>query len=504
MVADCFSTGRLAAAMIAGVVVALLGCGKDSPPISQEQPKKAAKKARPPAEKPSKNFSNSPDDRPTHTERPPERTLADLVAQAEAVKEQPIDPLRFALPEVDEAKCEARGIRKLSSEHLTLYTDLAAAPAVDELPRVFDLALPQWLAYFKIDPERGAKWRVVGVLAEKQERFVDTGLWPADLPKFLHGYMRDRQIWVHEQPSDFYRRELVLHEGTHAFMWNFLNGLGPPWYSEGMAELLGTHEWSGGKLQLGAMPPSKEASPMWGRVKILKDGYAAKTALQLHEIMAYPPDAHLKTEPYGWCWAAAIFFDHDPKYQKIFRESPQFVADVTKEFSVRLINRLPEPYPQIAEQWQWFIYDIEYGYDVARESIVRAESPVPLPDDGATIPLAADRGWQSSGYRLAADKTYAVAASGQFQIGKSTRPWISEADGITLKYYKGQPIGKLLAAVTDEGASGGLTPLIKPIAVGASGEIKCEQPGVLYLRLNDSPAELADNAGELRVKVIAK
>ena len=59
----------------------------------------------------------------------------------------------------------------------------------------------------------------------------------------------------------------------------------------------------------------------------------------------------------------------------------------------------------------------------------------------------------------------------------------------------------LLAAVTDEGKSGGLTPLTKPVAIGASGEIKCEQAGVLYLRVNDHPAELAENEGSLSVSL---
>jgi hypothetical protein len=78
---------------------------------------------------------------------------------------------------------------------------------------------------------------------------------------------------------------------------------------------------------------------------------------------------------------------------------------------------------------------------------------------------------------------------------------MSEANGITLKYHKGQPIGKLLAAVTDEGKSGGLSPLVKPLALGNRGEIQPEREGVLYLRVNDSPAELADNTGQLNVTV---
>jgi hypothetical protein len=478
----------------------LPGCGGGSPPAAAQQPKpkpSAAAKKRPAFKAP----PASTVEKPTPRQRPPERTLADLVPKTE---EKAVDPLRFSLPEVDEAKCRARGIRKLTSDHLILYTDVPSSPAVDELPHVFDLALPQWLAYFGIEAKHAEKWQMVGVLADKKERFVETGLWPADLPPFLHGYMRDRQFWLYDQPSDFYRRHLLLHEGTHGFMWNFLAGLGPPWYAEGMAELLGTHDWTDGKLTLGVIPPSKEASPLWGRVKVLKDGFAANSALQLREIMSYPPEAHLKTEPYAWCWAAAVFFDHDPKYQKIFREAPQTVADVTQQFSERLLNRLSEPREQVSEQWQCFVANIDYGYDVARESIIRRDSPTALPAAGATIAVAADRGWQSTGHTLAAGQTYQLTASGRFQIGKSTKPWMSEAGGITLKYHKGQPIGMLLAAVSDEGKSGRLSPLVKPQAIGERGEIKPDQEGVLYLRVNDSPAELADNAGELKVDIHSK
>lgn len=481
-----------------------LGC--DAPaPSSPEQPQ-AKKSTKRPAKSVAKRkpAAEQRPQRPTPLERPPERTLEDLARQAEADQDKPVDPLRFALPEVDEAKCAARGIRKLTSDHLTLYTDVATSPAVDELPQVFDLALPHWLAYFNVDAKRADKWHMVAVLADKKERFAGTGLWPEDLSPFLHGYMRDRQFWLYEQPSDFYRRHLLLHEGTHGFMWNFLAGMGPPWYAEGTAELLGTHDWTDGKLTLGVIPPSKEASPLWGRVKVVKDCFAANRALQLGEVMSYSSSAHLKTEPYAWCWAAAVFFDRDPKYQKIFREAPLTVADVTQQFSERLLNRLPEPRGQVFEQWQCFVANMDYGYDVARESIVRKESPVALPEDGVSVEVAADRGWQSSGFTLEAGQTYQLAASGQFQIGKSTKPWISEASGITLKYHQGRPIGVLLAAVTDEGQSGGLSPLVKPLAIGVSGKVTSERDGVLYLRVNDSPAELADNAGSLSVQVRIK
>ena len=165
----------------------MAGCGSSSPPPAA-QPIKPKQQAARPEKRPAKA---QPGQRevvtpPRERQRPPERTLADLAAQAEAQAEKPLDPMRSPLPGVDEAKCQARGIRKLTSEHLILYTDVASSPAVDELPHVFDLALPQWLTYFHIDAKRAEKWRMVGVIAEKKERFADTGLWPANLPPFLH------------------------------------------------------------------------------------------------------------------------------------------------------------------------------------------------------------------------------------------------------------------------------------------------------------------------------
>src|SRR5262249_12901583 len=61
---------------------------------------------------------------------------------------------QFALPAVDEAKLTAAGIRKVEGRHLILYTDLPAAAEVDELPRVFDVAVPLWCDYFSVPLSR--------------------------------------------------------------------------------------------------------------------------------------------------------------------------------------------------------------------------------------------------------------------------------------------------------------------------------------------------------------
>src|SRR5207237_7879020 len=112
------------------------------------------------------------------------------------------------------------------------------SPAVDELPAVFDAAIPQWVAYFGVEKTLWPDWRMNGFLIVDKERFRRAGVLPETLPEFSHGYSYGYELWMNEQPSDYYRRHLLLHEGTHGFMNTVLGSCGPPWYMEGTAELL--------------------------------------------------------------------------------------------------------------------------------------------------------------------------------------------------------------------------------------------------------------------------
>ena len=71
---------------------------------------------------------------------------------AQQVCAEPVQP-------IDEARTESAGIRKLTSKHLVLYTDAPSSKAVDSLPAEFDKAVPQWAAYFGIDPAKTADWQ---------------------------------------------------------------------------------------------------------------------------------------------------------------------------------------------------------------------------------------------------------------------------------------------------------------------------------------------------------
>jgi hypothetical protein len=447
-----------------------------------------------------------------------------------------------AAREVDrarEARVKAAGIRRLDGQLLTLYTDLPSSPEIDALPAIFDQALGQWCQFFAVPEFTRRPWHVTGCLMKDRARFTAAGLLPADLPDFLHGFTRDNEIWIGEQPSDYYRRHLLLHEGTHAFMFAAFGTCGPPWYMEGMAELLATHSLADGKLRLGWFPPHREDLPMWGRIKLVQDGLAAGRRLSLDEVLAIGPQAYLKNEPYGWSWAAAAFLDRHPKYRERFRKLP---ADLRQDdFNARFRERFSPDWSKLNDEWTLFVANLDYGYDFAREAIDFAPGqPLPAagkPATGRKVSIAANRGWQSSGVAVEAGVEYRLAASGRYQVADKPRVWWCEPGGVSIRYVRGRPLGVLLAAVREEpgnhrrsspaderratsqqpasaagdGSVRGAARddpnasdecgFLHPVVVGLGTTLVPKRSGTLYLRINDSPAELADNAGSFEVRV---
>jgi len=436
----------------------------------------------------------------------------------------------IAAAAADDARTAAAGIRKVLGKRLTLYTDLSGRD-VDELPAVFEQALPQWCAYFGVKQSDHADWHMTGFLMKDKARFAQAGLLPGDLPPFLHGYSRGQLLWLYEQPSEYYRRHLLLHEGTHGFMLTILGSAGPPWYMEGLAELMGTHRWRDGRLTLGTMPRDRDEVPEWGRIRIIQNAVAERRALRLKTVIEFPPSAHRETEPYAWCWAAATLLDRHPRYQQRFRQLCRYVRD--HDFNQRFYKLFESDWQPLCEEWQLMVANMEYGYDVVR-SAVDFTPGKPL-ERAAAATIAADRGWQNSGLRLEGGRKYRLTASGRYQVAREpqdsllgrelySRPsrqlgggsttaaptadtkeakiWWCEPGGVTIRYYQGRPLGILLAAVRpDQPVAGSTSALLKPTAIGLGATFSPPESGTLFLKINDSAGELDDNAGELKVEV---
>ena len=448
-------------------------------------------------QQPAPLFSASPTNDSSHQnpKQPDGQQLSDLLPPAShsvpAVAQPDLTTRNMSL-------IQAAGIRTLTGQHIVIYTDLAADPEIAQLPHLFDQAVELWTQYFSLDRRTTDQWKVVGHLISDKQKFVSTGLLPQNLPPFLHGYQHDHQLWIYDQPSDYYRRHLLLHEGTHAFMRHFLGSAGPPWYMEGMAEILGTHRWEGDRLTIGYMPRNRKEVPYWGRVKIVRDQVKQSQAKRLSTIMSQKPDAFLHVDAYGWSWAAAAFLDGHPRYRDRFRELHPLVEN--PQFTQIVRDRFAEDWDELTEEWQLFVMNMDYGYDLEREAIVFSGGK-PLEKIKSPVTIRSDQGWQSTGVWLEANDEYTVTATGRYVVTAKPTPWWCEPNGITIRYHQGKPLGILLYAIRPDNRQSAMTALARPREIGSQRSITPQSAGTLFLRINDSPAELADNAGILTVHI---
>jgi hypothetical protein len=450
--------------------------------------------------------SQPTESRPTEEDEPAPPTLAEIllgdIDRGLLMSEAMPSADAYPAPVIDESRLKRLGLRKLTGRYIRIWTDLESSPEVDGMATLFDEAVEAWNRYFVLEEESLVKLQLTGYVMKDERRFQKAGLIPRDLPPFLHGYQRGYELWVRDQPSDYYRRHLLLHEGVHGFMNILLGATGPPWYREGMAEHLATHRRENGRLQVGVMPRSRDEVPYWGRIKIMQDQYEAGTAKMLGEIMQLGNDDFLQTDGYAWAWAAVAYLDGHPSYRHLFRQLRHHVSDHPVRFSRRLLDPMTTRLRPFDEQWQLFIINVDYGYDFVAEN-VRYRLGVPFVTGAPReVKVAVDRGWQSTGIRLSVGKLYRVVASGQFQLRQTPEVWWSEPGGVTLTYRRGLPLGMLLGVVRPDEPPSDLIRLGNPMAIGRQRLIRPIESGTLYLRINDFPGEVRENVGEISVVVM--
>jgi len=403
--------------------------------------------------------------------------------------------------DIDPSRLASVGIRRIPGKRLTLYTDVPPSVEIERLPTLFVEAFPQWCAYFDIDPAKHRDWHVTGCLIRDKAKFQAAGLIRPGVPDFRNGFSWNYDLWMNDQEADYYRRHLLLHEGVHSFMNTLLGNCGPAWYMEGMAEMLATHSLVDGRLTINYFPATREEVPGWGRIRIVKDALAERRAMRFSDVLAFTPKARDQTEPYAWCWTMAAWLDRHPRYRDRFRELRRKVRD--PNFSRQFLQAMGNDRELLAEEWQSYIVDLEYGTDVSRTA-VDFTSGKPLPVGGAEVSVKADRGWQNSGIRLEKGRRVRIRATGRYQVADEPKIWWSEPGGVSIRYYHGRPLGTLLATLrSDDLQKGQVSGLLRPFRVGLGTSWTPSTSGTLYFRVNDSSAELHDNAGKAVVRIEA-
>ena len=424
---------------------------------------------------------------------------ASLLLCVAVARTQTLEPAVWPAPRpLDLTKLDRLGLRVVEGEHVTLVTDLPAAPAVDQLPEVAARAIPLLADYCSVKRNAASTWRVQAYVIGDPDKFAAAGLMPpAEHADFPHGQSMGYEFWVHDQQSDYYRRALFLHELTHSFMSTKLGGCGPGWYMEAAAELMGGHAWQADRKQLALreLPTDRRLAPFWGRVPLVRK---AKGPLTIDTVMKIDNRKPLGVEAYALVWALAKFMDTHPAYRERFRKLPSLV--LRRDFNQRFRRMFQQDWRQLNSEFQLFAATLEYGHNIEREAIVFAEGAELSNQPKSAwhfLVLRADRGWQPSGARVRKGEQYAYRTKGQYVIAKEPdgAAWPCQADGVTITYHAGRPLGQLLAAVDTPGG------FLKPFALGASGQFTAPAEGTLYLRVNDSPAKLAENEGTLRVAI---
>lgn len=388
-----------------------------------------------------------------------------------------------------------------SSQHLTVVTDLPIDDEIRQLPGIFDNAMNRWCEFFDMPAAKCTDWHATMYVMLDRARFRQAGLIPPEVPEFQHGWQSGDKIWIAEQPSPYYRRHLMLHEGTHWFMFRKFGKYHAPWLMEGLAELLGTHRIENGVLEMGIIPRDKLEVPFWGRTLIIQEQTSQSTAPSLESILHYSNSAHQNVEAYAWSWALTLFLQNHPDSSAVFTTMLRQAAMDTPQLDRWLRSRLRQQLPQLRADWIAFVSDLDYGYTTKPGLLMTSSKTCPL-NEPVSFDVAANRGWQATGVRVAAGQKFRVRAEGEFVISQQPKPWRCDSDGVTLEYFRSQPLGKLLMAILqpiqDEPAT---TEKLKTLPIGSSATLAVEESGEVFFRVNESIGNLVDNSGDFHVTI---
>ncbi len=501
------------------LVAISVGCGSGEKSISEQDEKNQNPKAAQPQS--NQNLSSNADD----SEALPDSKIKiddDQASDPPAIRpkdknevnknEDPnqglAPPAQFTPPDlvsVDDDRIQSCGIQKLEGKHITLYTDVRDSKEIKSYPDVFDQAVRQWCQYFSVSEEKPSDWKMqVFVIADK-DAFRKAGLLNDQLPRFATGYQHGNQIWIYVQEDSYYTRHLLVHEGTHGFMQKFLGGYGPPWYAEGMAEMLAVHRWKENQLKLRYPVRNAKDTEGWGRVRIIRDAYKNEKALTLEEAMSFGgQDFFHASRPYAWSWAACYFLSQHPISRKAFAEHQSQVRRDANDFTQTLVKQIPD-WKSLEKEWQLFVDEMDYGFDVEAASIRDVKTVVDSVNNKRLAVIDSEKGWHRLDFDVEPGVVYTIRTTGEFQIaerehGGKREKWLSEPNGVSIEYHRGRPLGIVVVgvdAVDDKGKS----ELLNVVSAHDRRYVP-RVAGKLCVRINDSPARLHDNMGTVQFEIL--
>lgn len=401
------------------------------------------------------------------------------------------------------AAARRAGLRVLEGDRLILVTDRPPrdGDGVTELPRLFTEAFAIFCRHYGLDPAADRSWRAKGCLIVDRERFREAGLLPPEVPEFTNGFCARDRFWLLDQSNPAYRRHLLFHEGVHAFTLTRRNLDTPAWYTEGIAEYLATHRLDADPdgvehVVATPLPARKSDVEQLGRIEQIRHLAAAGLTPTLDAVLRAPPTIHRDIAAYAADWALLTMLAQHPAYAQSFTAVERAALD--RSLNDRLAAMPGWNPARAARDFAAFLAEVDYGFDF-RRSAIDWSAGRDL-DSTTTIAVEADRGWQHSGLAIKPGQRVTMSATGRCVVGRVTDVKLeSTAEGISLRWYRGRPVGTLLAAQWLNTADGAASGRFEILATGTAGTITAAAAGPLYFKINESPGELADNGGTLQV-----
>jgi hypothetical protein len=487
-------------------LLVVLGCGSEPDASGEGEAQRATETLTRGERAPGADESANDDAVPPQSEPPSTSRKTETAGSSAAVvptTAEPVYRMSYPRPEISEQALRRNGLMQFRQKHLDLITDLTPDIYESLLP-LPDAMLATWEDFFGELPPAvdGSEYRVTGYLMRDRELFLAAGLVKENTLLSYHGRQIGAEFWLNDQSRDYYRRHLLLHESTHAFM-RHLPGEAtdlPMWYLEGMAELLSTHRLAeDGTVEFNVMPVDRSRFLGFERIAIVQRDVKANGVRPLSAITRFGAEDFTKVESYAWCWALCRFLDSHPKYRDRFRRIAREL--ITVPFRQNMATLYAPDMKQLQTEWLLFAANVEHGFDFERAQVEFRDGR-PIVGKAVTT-VRSDRGWQSSEILVEAGMRYLVTAAGQFTLADLPKPWVSEANGVSIRYSRGRPLGQLQASVLAK-SNGDAPPgssMLREVALGNEAVFEAVNSGTLYLRINDHWGELSDNRGSLSVTV---
>ncbi|MDO4550707.1 MAG: LecA/PA-IL family lectin [Planctomycetia bacterium] len=413
---------------------------------------------------------------------------------------------------VEEHHAGRYGLKVLRSKRMILVTDMEITPEILNLQKAADAAYPQLCEYFRVPEDE--TWNFTAFLMSSNIPFMESGYLPGILPSFKDGFAFNYDCWLYDQPSNYYRQHLLLHEMVHCFMLTVLGKTGPLWMTEGYAEFFGMHDMSTEQVKLGFMPPNKEAVPYCARIRELREVVAAGRGRTFQEVFDMNYREFPNNEVYIWSWALMWFLNNHPDTSVPLRQLgcglPQRSADgtqITQEFFASLGKNLSK----IEKHWMMYVAALEYGFPLS-PMLFDATQGVSLNSGEKKVVLVqADKGWQNTGVKVKKGDVIRLRALGNYKLSApDEKTWSCEPGGISLSFYRGNPRGILLAAICPDEMlpeyfrECSSTSFFAPVSVGLHKVIEIPFSGTLMVQINDVPVNFPGNSGSLKVEIMQK